>query len=203
METTDSTTGNSDEQTGEDALRCERGLSNALPHLRDIRHLHKQHRHQGYSHKQQGECEQGVNLSDNLIDRHHRGNDIIHEDDNNPECTVTQYPDAWHTAQAQFLQQQSRTVHKHGSYHHQQENRENQHNLLWGITQVFSNNLRQVSATVTNTQHTAQIVVRSTCKDTSEDNPEIGSRSELGTHDGTKDRSSTCNVQELYHENLP
>ena len=117
--------------------------------------------------------------------------------------TVTQYLDAWHTTQAQFLQQQGRTVHKHGSYHHQQENGENQHNLLCGITQVFSNNLRKVSATVTNTQHTAQIVVRSTCKDTSEDNPEIGSRSELGTHDGTKDRSSTCNVQELYHENLP
>ena len=43
----------------------------------------------------------------------------------------------------------------------------------------------------------------STCKDTAEDNPQIGGRTELGTHDSTEDRTGARNVQKLNHENLP
>ena len=40
-------------------------------------------------------------------------------------------------------------------------------------------------------------------EDTAEDNPQIGSGSELGTHDGTEDRACSGNVEELNHEDLP
>ena len=42
-----------------------------------------------------------------------------------------------------------------------------------------------------------------TCKDAAEDYPQIGRRTELRTHDGTKDRAGTGNVQKLNHKNLP
>ncbi len=40
-------------------------------------------------------------------------------------------------------------------------------------------------------------------ENTAEYNPQIGHRTELGTHDGTEDRTRTRNIQELDHENLP
>ena len=40
-------------------------------------------------------------------------------------------------------------------------------------------------------------------EDTAEDNPQIGHRTELGTHDGTEDRTRTSDVQKLNHKNLP
>ena len=42
-----------------------------------------------------------------------------------------------------------------------------------------------------------------TGEDAAEDNPEIGSRTKLGAHDGTEDRTCTCNVKKLNHEYLP
>jgi hypothetical protein len=52
-------------------------------------------------------------------------------------------------------------------------------------------------------EHTTHIVVSSSCKNASEDYPQIGYRSEFGSHDGTEDGTRTCDVQELNHENLP
>ena len=43
----------------------------------------------------------------------------------------------------------------------------------------------------------------STRKDTSQDNPQICHRTELGTHDGTEDRTRSRNVEELNHKDFP
>ena len=43
----------------------------------------------------------------------------------------------------------------------------------------------------------------STGENTAEDNPQISYRTELGTHNSTKDGACTRNVQKLNHENLP
>ena len=40
-------------------------------------------------------------------------------------------------------------------------------------------------------------------KDASKHNPQIGSRAELGAHDGTEDGACARNVKKLNHENLP
>ena len=43
----------------------------------------------------------------------------------------------------------------------------------------------------------------STGKDTAQHYPQIGHRTELGSHDGPEDGACSSDVQELYHENLP
>ena len=40
-------------------------------------------------------------------------------------------------------------------------------------------------------------------EDASEDDPEVGGRTELGAHDGTEDRTGSRNVQELDHKYFP
>ena len=96
-----------------------------------------------------------------------------------------------------------RTEHKYGTYHHQQEDGEHQHHLFGGITQVTSDNLRLIGTTVTNGEHTGEVVMNGPSKDTTQHNPQIGCRAELSTHDGTKDGACTGNVQELNHEDFP
>ena len=41
------------------------------------------------------------------------------------------------------------------------------------------------------------------CEDTPEDNPQISHRSVPGTHNSTEDRTRSCNVEELNHEDFP
>ena len=52
-------------------------------------------------------------------------------------------------------------------------------------------------------QHAAQEIVGSTGKDTAKDNPQVGHRAELGTHDSSEDGACTGNIQKLNHEHLP
>ena len=97
----------------------------------------------------------------------------------------------------------SRRIDKHGSHHDEQQDREDQRHVLSGLTQILTNHLRQAGTIVSHGQHTTQIVMGSTRKDTPKHNPKISHRTELGTHDSTKDRACTGNVQKLNHKNLP
>ena len=56
---------------------------------------------------------------------------------------------------------------------------------------------------MTHGEHATEIVVNCSGKDASKDNPQVGCRSELSTHDGTKDGARSRNVQELNHKHLP
>ena len=56
---------------------------------------------------------------------------------------------------------------------------------------------------MTHGEHTTEIVVGGTCEDASEDNPQVSNRSELGTHNGTKDGACTRDIQKLNHKHLP
>ena len=103
----------------------------------------------------------------------------------------------------QSLQQGGRTVHKHCTYHHQQEHGKHQHHLLRRLAQIASNDFRLVDTTMTYGEHTTQVVVDGTSEDTAKDNPQIGHRTELGTHNGTEDGTRTCDIQKLNHEDLP
>ena len=63
--------------------------------------------------------------------------------------------------------------------------------------------LGQSRTVVAHRKHTAEIVVNRTSENTAKDNPQIGNRTKLRTHDGTEDGTRTGNVKELDHENLP
>ena len=101
------------------------------------------------------------------------------------------------------MQDLGRRIHEHRSHQDQQQHREHEHHALGGVAKIIANQIRQTGAVVTHGEHTRQIVVHRTSEDAAEDNPQIGHRTELRTHDGTKDRTSSRNVQKLDHEDLP
>ena len=119
MEATNSTTGDSDEQTREDGIGCECCARQSLPQLRNIRLLNEKHHKQGCRHKEQGNGEKWIHLADNLIDRQHRSDEVINEDNNNPECTVTQQTHGRYMRHTQSLQQGGWAIYEHGANHHQ------------------------------------------------------------------------------------
>ena len=196
MEATDGTTGNRDEQSRE-YRRGESFTADAVVQLGQRRPLDEQHGHQCHGHEQHGNGEQRVDLSDDLINRKHRGNDIIHKDDAAPDI----YPSESFTAY--LTEDQRRTIYKHRTYHHQEEYGEYQHHVLGGLTQVTTNQLRLSGTIISHGKHTAKVIVYCSCKDTAQHNPKIGSGTELCSHDSTEDRTCTSDIQELDHKDLP
>ena len=101
------------------------------------------------------------------------------------------------------MQNLGRRIDKHRTHHDEQQHGEDKHHILGGLAQIFTDELRQTDTAIAHRQHAGKVVVRGSCKDAAEDNPQIGDRAELGTHDGTEDGTRTGNVQELNHKDLP
>ena len=206
VETADGATGNGDEQCGENAGRRQGLYRQAFPNLGQVRHLHKQHHHQRCCHKEQREGKERIYLADNLVDRQHRGNDIVNEDDQRPPHILHLHHAllGCHCVGACHIAQNlGGTVDEHHAHHDEQEDREHQHDTLGGITQIVTYNLRLVGTAMTHREHSAKIVVHSTCKDASKYYPQVGGRTELGTHNSTEDRTRAGNIEELNHKHLP
>ena len=168
----------------------------AVPKLGQGRMIDIQHRQNAHCHKQQRQGENGINLADNLVDGQHRGQHIIKEDHHNPKSGVQ------HLGR-QIGQQARRPCHKDGTHQHHQNDRKHAHHLLGGHTQVAADKFGKALAIMTHGEHTGQIVMHGSRKDASQHNPQIRSRAELGTHDGTEDGTQSRNVEELNHEYLP
>ena len=198
MEATQGTAGDGDEHTrehlvGEGAVGRLAHILGMRPQLGQLRPFHKQAYHQCCHHEQKGNGKHRIEAPDNLVDREHRGHDIIDKDTDNPQQSGT----------AILLEDCGRTEHKHRAHHQQKEYREHPHDLTGLLTQVFPDNLRTTGTTVTHGEHTREIVVYAACEDTSQHNPQIGYRAELGAHDSTEDGPGTCDVQKLDHKHLP
>ena len=101
------------------------------------------------------------------------------------------------------MQDLSRRIYEHRSHHDEQKHGEHQHQRPRGLAQIVTNKLGQSGTVVTHREHTCEIIMDGTCEDTTEHDPQIGGRTELGTHDGTEDGTRACDVKELDHENLP
>ena len=155
--------------------------------------MQEQPHHQGAGHKQQRESKQGIYLTDNLVDWQHGGDDIVAEDDTYPHHRIT----------ADGMQNLRRRINKHRSHHDQQQHGKHQHNVLRGLTQILTNQLRQSGTVMAHGEHTREVIMHSSGKDTAENDPQISHRTKLRTHDGTEDRTCTRNVQKLDHKNLP
>ena len=212
MKTTDSATGNGNKETWEERtllherLRAqprrvlvEIGRSQITPQLRQGRPLHEQSYHQRSRHEKQREGKERIYLANNLIDRQQRGNDVVDEDDDNPEHLSTQE----RARVTNAIENDGRTIHKHCTHHHQQQHGEHQHHFLGSSTQILAHQFRQTSSIVADTEHTTHIIVHGSCKDTSEDNPQISHRTIPRTHDGSKNWSSTRNIEKLNHKDFP
>ena len=198
MEARDGSTGDGDEHHREDGCR--------LPFLVDQRTVpefgkagigHHKISADADSHEDETEGKDGIDVADDLIDRAKGGNDIVEEDDDNPTVGI-EAPTRSHGTE-----QLGRTADERGSKKDEQHTDEDAHHLARKLAQIGTDDLGEGSTIHTDAHHRGQIVVNCTRKDTAEHNPQVGCRSELGTHDGTEDGTQTCNVEELDHVDLP
>ena len=198
MEATDGTAGNADEHDGEDG-QCNRigmRVLQSVPYLRQCRMVDVKHYQNTDRHEQQGNGEQRVYLTDNLIYRQQSGKDIISENNNNPEGGIQ-------AVGGQLGKQSGRSCHKDSSHQYHQDDGKAAHHLLGGQPQIASDDFRQAFPVMPQGEHTGKIVVHCTGKDTAKYNPQIGCRTELSSHDGTEDRSQPGNIEKLYHKDFP
>ena len=197
METTDGTTGYRDEQRRENRRRLghhsQSPVAQTIPQLGNRGPHQQQSDHQSQSHKQQRDGKQRIDATDNLVDRHQRGNHIINEDKKDPGEGAA-------TKEGENL---GRTVDKHNTHHHQHEHGEYQHELVRTFAEIAANEFGQPHATMTQREHTAEIIVDSSGKNAAKHNPQITGWSELGSHNGTEDRSRSRDIEKLNHKDLP
>ena len=125
------------------------------PDLRDGGPVQEEPYHQRTCHEQQREGKQRIHLADDLIDRQHRGDDIVEEDNSHPH----------HRVATNGVQDLCRRIHEHRSHHDQQEHREHEHHALGGVAQIAANQIRQTGSVVAHGEHTRQIVVYGTGED--------------------------------------
>ena len=101
------------------------------------------------------------------------------------------------------MQNLGRRVDKHSTEHDKQEYGERQQHLRRATAEILPHKLGQVAATIAHGEHASEIVVNGSGENAAEDNPQIRSRTKLGTHDGTKDGTCAGDVEKLYHEHFP
>ena len=142
MESTDSSAGNGDEQTGEDCAHLGIHVVKSVGEFGQTWPFDEQHNHQRDGHEQHRDGEYGVDASDDFVDWQHGGEKIVAEDYHAPDV----YP--CERVAAQLAQNQRGTVYEHCPNHQQKEHREDQHHLLCALAEIQSYYLRQARAAV-------------------------------------------------------
>ena len=155
-----------------------------------------------HSHDDQADAEHGVDLTDDGIDGDKGGDEVIHQNDDQPEQGGGQQ--TGHAAVlAQGNDQAGRAHCEHGTDHDQQHNREHTHDVLHDRSKVSAGDLSDGCAIVALAHHTGEVVMHTTCKDGAEGDPQEHHGTPQSTLQCTKDGAQTCNVQQLDEEQLP
>jgi len=163
METTDGTTSNGNEHHREDRI-CFILRTEAVPHFRQVGILHIKHHQDTHRHKEQSNGKERINLTDNLVHRHHCGQYIIQENHDNPKVGI-------HPFRCHACDKFRRSAYEHSSYKYHQNHGENGHHLLGSHPQVTANQFRQALASMTDGQSTREEVMNRSGKDGTQDNP--------------------------------
>ena len=107
-------------------------------------------------HNDQAETKYRVNLTDDLINGQEGGDEIVHQNQHQPEQLVGEDTGAAAVGE-QELDQTSRTHGEHGTDHDQQHNAEYTHDILHGAAQVDAGDLGDRGALVTLAEHTGEV----------------------------------------------
>ena len=202
MEAADCTAGYGYEQAREYRLPCQSNfrplVGQPVPEFRNGRPFHEQANHEGYGHEYERNCEQRVDLADDLVDRKHRGDHIIEEYQDHPR------EDGQGSSAPEYAAEDDRrTVHENSADEDQEQEGKYEHDVLRDIAEVASDQDRQSASVIPERQHSGKVVVDGTGEDAPENDPQVCRRAELGSHDGPEDRTRTRDVEELDHEYSP
>ena len=202
MEAGDRAAGDGDEHEAPDrsALRVEVGK--VVPDLGDLIALGEDTQSHAERHNDQADTEQGVNLTDDLVDGQERCDEVVDQDQDQPEQLAGHNAGAAAVGEQQ-LDQTGRADRKDRTDHDEQHHAEHTHDVLHRAAEVDTGDLGDGSAFVTLAHHTGEIVVNRTGKNRTESDPQENHRAPQSAAQSAEDRAETRDVQKLDHKQLP
>ena len=202
MEAGDRAAGDGDEHEAPDrsALRVEVG--EVVPDLGDLIALGEDTQSHAERHNDQADTEQGVNLTDDLVDGQERCDEVVDQDQDQPEQLAGHNAGAAAVGEQQ-LDEAGGADSEHGADHHEQHHAEHAHDVLHCAAEVDTGDLGDGSAFVTLAHHTGEIVVNRTGKNRTKGDPQEHDGTPQSTLQGTEDGAEARDVQKLDHKQLP
>ena len=152
-----------------------------------------------YGHHQQGKAKDGIDAPDELVDGEDGSQDIVDEDDDTPPHRRGEEAPPW----SEGAEQTGRGDDEDRRNKHEQHDGEDAREHQRSASQFVPGYLGQCGTALAHAHHATEIIVDSTGKDASEDNPQIGGRTEKDAHDGTEDGACAGNVEKLDEIDLP
>ena len=153
-------------------------------------------------HDDQADAEQGIDLADDLINGKERRDEIVEQNDDQPE--QRRGNDARMAALLEQRHDQAGGADgKHGADHDQKNDAEHAHDVLHRAAEVNAGDLGDGRAFVTLAHHTGEIVVDRTGEDGAEGDPQENDGAPQSALKRAEDRAKAGNVQKLDHKELP
>ena len=147
MEPADGSTSDGDEHHREDRrVTVHIFRAEAVPHLWKVGPSDEKHHHDAESHEQQHEGEKRIHLPDDFVDREHRCQKIIKEDDDNPEVEVEEVG-------GNLVKDGGRLRDEGDADKHHEYYGEHHHYLLNDISEVGANDLGEALAATSDRNH--------------------------------------------------
>ena len=174
-----------------------------IPDLRDgIGRVGEDTEDDADGHDDEADAEDGVDLADDRVNRDKGRDEVIHQDEDEPEQQRSEHAGCTALA-AQLHDQARRADRKHRAHHDEQDHGEDTHHVLHHRAKVFAGDLGDGSAVVALAHHAGEVVVHAACKDGAEGDPQEHHRPPQCALHGTKDGAKAGDVQQLNEEQLP
>ena len=173
-----------------------------IPDLRNgVLRLDKDAHGHADGHDDQADTKDRINLTDDLVNGNKGGDEIIHQDDNQPEQSGGDNAGGAAVLE-QGDDQAGRTHGEHGAHHDQQHHAEHTHDVLQAA-QVDTGDLGDGSAVVALAHHAGEVVMHCTGKDRTKGDPQEHDGAPQSALHSAEDGTEARDVQQLDHEQLP
>jgi len=164
-------------------------------HIRNCIVTKKENTQQSECHHNQRCTKEWVNLSDKLVHWKERCDKVVGDDNCEPSIL---------RENIELCREDIRRAnHEHHTYQQEQYHREYAHKRARTLAEVATNNLSNAQTVVAHENHTREVVVHRTHKDTAKGNPEERHWAVARTEDSTKDWARTRNIEQLDQECAP
>ena len=203
METGDGAAGHSDEHERPDGGAGGMHAAEVAPDLRDgVVGIDENADGNAYRHDNQADTEDGVHLTDDLVNGEERGDKVVDQDDDEPEQSGGQ--NSLHAVLLEQRDDQSGRTHgEHGAHHHQQHHAEHAHDVLHGAAQIDAGNLGDGLAVVALAHHAGEEVVDAAGQKSAEGDPQEYDGSPQSALKRAENGAQACDVQQLHQKQLP
>ena len=163
--------------------------------MRQDRHASSEHgADEAKGHEQQQHGEEGVDASDDHVDGHDGGADVIGKDDGRPDPQRNV---------GHACQQRRRPGHKYSADQDEEEDGVSFHEAADFFAEVAADHFRIGSTAIAQRNHACNEVMHCTGKNAAKDDPEQRGRTVECAHNGAEHRAKAGNVEQLDEEDLP